>query len=524
MGDDVMNTIQNCKSWARLWLLLFIGLLGGSGYGLTAQAAGIVTNCTSFGSGSGTLQAALGGGGTVTFQCSGTLIVPQITISADTKIDATRQTVALSGNNVNRVFLVNKGVKLELIQLTIRNGKGYLNGGGINNFGTVSVTNTTLLGNSAGAGGGIYNDHGTVSVTNSTLSGNSASGSGIYNYYGTLTISNSTFLANLGSSVIQDGYGTLTVTNSTLSNNNSSSGVINSGRGIVIISNCALVGNTGIGIMTAGDTITITDSTLSGNSGNAIFNYSNLTITNSTLSGNGAASAAFGGGISNGSGATLNITNSTVSGNKASAAGGGIHNFQGKLTVTNSTVSDNRAGSDGGGIHGDYGSITLTNSTVSGNTATRSGGGITLEHSATMTLINSTVSSNNAPNIRGIYSSGYGVTLTNSIIANTITDNGTTGKNCNVGIRIFDRGYNIADDNTCNLTAVNSQPNTNPKLGPLANNGGPTKTNALLVGSPAINKGDCNGGTVLTDQRSVPRPQPVGGVCDIGAFELELLY
>jgi hypothetical protein len=109
------------------------------------------------------------------------------------------------------------------------------------------------------------------------------------------------------------------------------------------------------------------------------------------------------------------------------------------------------------------------------------------------------------------------VTLTNSIIANS-----TTGKNCNVGI--VDMGYNLADDNTCKLTAVNSQSNTNSKLGPLADNGGPTKTHALLVGSPAINKGDCNGGTVLTDQRGVRRPQPVGGVCDIGAFELELLY
>jgi parallel beta-helix repeat protein len=331
MGDDVMNTIQNCKSWARLWLLLFLGLLGGSGYGLTAQVAGIVTNCTSFGSGPGTLQAALGGGGTVTFQCSGTIIVPQITISADTKIDATGQTVTLSGNDANRVFLVNKGVKLELIQLTIRNGKVSASyGGGIYNYGTLSVTNTTLLGNSAGGGGGIYNDRGTVSVTNSTLSGNSASwgqGSGIYGYYGTLTVSNSTLSANTSpGSVIYQGYGTLTVANSTLSNNNSSpNGVIYVSRVNGTISNCTLVGNTGTGIMVYGDnTIAITNSTLSGNSSNngtgAVYNGGNLTITNSTVSNNS------GGGISNAG--TLTITNSTVSGNKNSS-GGGIGNGRG---------------------------------------------------------------------------------------------------------------------------------------------------------------------------------------------------
>jgi hypothetical protein len=64
---------------------------------------------------------------------------------------------------------------------------------------------------------------------------------------------------------------------------------------------------------------------------------------------------------------------------------------------------------------------------------------------------------------------------------------------------------------------------TDALLGTLANNGGPTRTHALLAGSPAIDAGTCTddgGALVLTDQRGVTRPQPNGGPCDIGAYEL----
>ena len=113
---------------------------------------------------------------------------------------------------------------------------------------------------------------------------------------------------------------------------------------------------------------------------------------------------------------------------------------------------------------------------------------------------------------------------TGTTLKNTIVANSPAGGNCrNEGGTLTDGGYNIDDDNSCGLsTANNSMPSTNPLLASsLANNGGPTKTIALLKGSPAINAipqatNGC-GTDVTKDQRGVSRPQGEG--CDIGAFE-----
>jgi hypothetical protein len=80
-------------------------------------------------------------------------------------------------------------------------------------------------------------------------------------------------------------------------------------------------------------------------------------------------------------------------------------------------------------------------------------------------------------------------------------------------------GYTVSDhsldsDNSCVLIGPGDLPGVAPLLGPLANNGGPTDTHALLAGSPAI---DAGGICAPTDQRGVTRPQ--GPACDIGAFE-----
>ena len=117
-------------------------------------------------------------GGLVTFACSGTVVVPQINITASTAIVGTGQSVTLSGNPTNRVFNVSSGVTLALTNLTIANGNAAF-GAGVDNAGTLTVTNSTFSGNSApgGDGGGIFNN-GTVTVTNSTFSGNSAYGVG----------------------------------------------------------------------------------------------------------------------------------------------------------------------------------------------------------------------------------------------------------------------------------------------------------------------------------------------------------
>ncbi|MGH6691927.1 MAG: choice-of-anchor Q domain-containing protein [Gammaproteobacteria bacterium] len=86
------------------------------------------------------------------------------------------------------------------------------------------------------------------------------------------------------------------------------------------------------------------------------------------------------------------------------------------------------------------------------------------------------------------------------------------------------QGFNLDGDGTCGLDQASDLPETNPMLGALMVNAGPTETQALLAGSPAIDQipvDQCTGGEsfpLLTDQQGVPRPQ--GAACDIGAFEL----
>jgi len=91
---------------------------------------------------------------------------------------------------------------------------------------------------------------------------------------------------------------------------------------------------------------------------------------------------------------------------------------------------------------------------------------------------------------------------------------------------VTSNGYNLSSDGTCNFYGPGDMNNTNPLLGPLQNNGGPTQTIALPSGSPAIDAGnpagctDGSGHLLATDQRGQPRPdkEDTGG-CDIGAYE-----
>jgi hypothetical protein len=99
-----------------------------------------------------------------------------------------------------------------------------------------------------------------------------------------------------------------------------------------------------------------------------------------------------------------------------------------------------------------------------------------------------------------------------------VADNGTTTPNCNGALDSL--GYNLTDDDSCGFTAPGDLVVADAMLGPLADNGGPTDTHALLPGSPAIDAGSPGCPPPAADQRGVARPQ--GGTCEIGAFELEI--
>ena len=231
---------------------------------------------------------------------------------------------------------------------------------------------------------------------------------------------------------------------------------------------------------------------------------SGLTIRN--------AQGGFGGGILNGSGATLTITNSTISGNTA-AFGGGIFN-SGPLTIANTTVTGNTA-SEGGGIYSN-GSLTIINSTISGNTVNSDGGGIF--NLGTVAITNSTLSSNSASFGGGIF------TIGTVEIGDSVLKAGASGVNiANDGGTVTSLGYNLSsDDGGGFLTGPGDQINTDPLLGPLQDNGGPTFTHALLPGSPAIDMGDPNfTPPPFFDQRGSRSSRVVNGRIDIGSFEVQ---
>jgi hypothetical protein len=240
-----------------------------------------------------------------------------------------------------------------------------------------------------------------------------------------------------------------------------------------------------------------------------------------------------GGGLYNSG--TVTINRSTFNNNVArigpctgfcGAHGGGIYNT-GTLTVHNTTFSGNSTFvncskdcvSSGGGIDSG-GTFKITNSTFSGNRSDitpctgfcGAGGGAILGNG---TISNSTIAGNSAPRFGGI----EGPIVQNTIIANN------SGGNCSTG-GVTSKGYNMSSDDTCNFGGPGDRNNTNPMLGPLQYNGGPTQTQGLLPGSPAIDAGNPNGCTdsqgnlLKTDQRGAPRPdkEDTGG-CDMGAYE-----
>ena len=302
-------------------------------------------------------------------------------------------------------------------------------------------------------------------------------------------------------------------------------------------------------------TLTVSNCACSGNSasqdGGGIYSYgafgsATLTVSNCAFSGNSASRD--GGGIYNdgafGS-ATLTVSASTLSSNSASRYGGAIYNDgpygSATLTVGASLLHSNSASASGGGIYNNgeasgTGAVQIVNSTLSGNLASGNGGGIYNDglSSGKVTLLvrASTLSGNSAGggNGSGIFNNGGGGTASVEL-GSTILKAGAVGANiANLSGTVSSDGYNLASDGGGGfLTGTADQINIDPMLGPLQDNGGPTFTQALLPGSPAIDKG-ANLSGYPTDQRGFPRMldrpcianAPGGDGTDIGAFEVQL--
>ena len=326
------------------------------------------------------------------------------------------------------------------------------------------------------------------------------------------------------------------------------------GNGVLTVSgnNASRVFNIGTGTTVSMDGLTIANGNDS--SGGGILNYGTLALGNCTISGN-TVSGGSGGGICNLGGSTVTVSSCTISGNTASVggSGGGIFNSSGNNTVTllRSTVSGNAAsGGDGsitsgGGVY-NHGTLTLIDSTIANNTASVGSGGISqgggiINFGAAMTLTSCTISGNSATAGPGGIALGGGVFSNGStlgIVANTIIAGNTCANAPDILNPFASQGHNFIGNsdggsgftNGVNGDQVGSGASPiDPKLAPLANNGGPTATMALLPGSPAIDAGDPNFNPnsftppLTTDQRGQPRvldgDAVAGAIVDIGAVE-----
>ena len=424
--------------------------------------------------------------------------------------------------------------KVTISDSNVENNTAENDGGGLAIFGSEgTISGTSIRENTAvNQGGGLLvSSVSTVSLSNSQVSGNGAKyGGGIaVNYESSLTVSGGFVDGNtateIGGGIAAVNSGSLTIDDVTISNNNAASaaGVAIAAKVTMTATKMQLLNNeatsgAGGGLYVAASTATVSESVISGNisqtgSGVAGTMNSTVTLSRSTVSGNTAG--AYGGGILNYQ-STMTIDRSTLYNNTAVQFGGAIRN-DGQMDITNSTLNVNAAGAGGGIFNSSIGKLNVRTTTIVGNSAV--GGGGLWNDSPDAVLWGSVVSGNTG-------SSGAAEIMQSAPTLMTAEFNvlGHAGVTDAKAFHSFTPGasnFNATTDGT--PTALTSI--LEPALG---NNGGPTLTNALVAGSPAIDlapSADCAAAPVSgIDQRGEPRNvngngAPSATECDAGAYE-----
>ncbi|GAC1387036.1 MAG: hypothetical protein NVSMB42_07860 [Herpetosiphon sp.] len=339
------------RTFVRSILVVAVILVATGSLVHSVYASGVVGDGTAGSCTEAALDSALASGGSITFACGGPITIiltTQKMISINTTMDG-GNLITLSGGNATRLFLVNSATTLTLSNITLTNGYVAADGGAIyNNGGTLILQHSTIQKcqtTTVGSGGALVS-YGTLTISDSTFVGNKAAGGGaLYVRSGQATISNSVLRQNATTSTTSGWGGALLLWQ----------GVRVDMRGGEIANNSA-------------------------DQGGAIHNRfasSTITLNGTNIHNNNAVSQ--GGGIYNLSG-TATLSNFTLQGNSAPEYGGGIFNSGGTATLTNVTLQGNTAEGNtagtaglGGGIYNSGGTATLTNVTLQGNMALHGG-------------------------------------------------------------------------------------------------------------------------------------------------------
>lgn len=454
--------------------------------------------------------------GTISMTLGNLLVMDDVTISGPGSSQLT-----INGNLASQIFEIFNPQNVVITGLTLTNGLTnncggamYATSGSLITIDDVVFSNNQALKNGMNEfidGGAIcIFDGGTLSISNSTFINNTAwrAGGAIAVYYASVTLSN----------VVMDGNKAV-----------GSSTIGSSGGAIYIFSDQSIPSSAIL------NHVTITDNS-STYQGGGIFiqDYANITIQDSVIQGNHVTGYASlndgeGGGIATSANSMVQIINTTISHNTAYSDGGGITSYGANFTIQNSLISNNQAGtSEGGGIfmtggdNGSDGAFTLENTTVSGNSGYASGGIYT--YLSALSLKNVTITNNIGNYIGGlIVDSPASFSMANTLIANNTALQEDDHDCYTVNTLLPSLGHNLVESAPhCFTPAAGDIVGLDPKLNPLADNGGSTLTHGLQIGSPALDAGD-NANCLATDQRGINRPQDgdnnSSSICDIGAFE-----